>query len=324
MDISNVKFIARAISRHSIPADAPLFVFGEYQSKYVKNTFVYQDLSVDYLLRSRIQHTPAENYIISSNISTDSIIQKQNIANQFYHECAGIFTMSEWLRNDLVNNTGIAPNKVHHVGGGCNIDISKIDYSSKTGNKFLFIGKDWDRKNGKLVVDAFEKLCSTNFNCHPKLYIAGPNTKPECIQNNENIVFLGCLTYDELAAYYNMCDYFVMPSKFEAYGLVFAEALCFGLPCIGKNICAMPEFIQENKNGLLIQDDDVDELATAMSKMIAEGPAMAQFVQKKRDYYIDKYSWDSVVNRILHVLQKEGFGDSMHSFPMHEIDCDLV
>ena len=46
----------------------------------------------------------------------------------------------------------------------------------------------------------------------------------------------------------NLCDYFVMPSKFEAYGLVFAEALIYGLPCIGKKCYARPEFIN-NENG---------------------------------------------------------------------------
>ena len=123
----------------------------------------------------------------------------------------------------------------------------------------------------------------------------------------DNIIFLGRLTHDELVQYYNLCDYYVMPSIFEAYGLVFVEALCFGLPCIGNNICAMPEFIQDGQNGLLIYQNDVNELATAMEKMLIDGPAMARYVQENRDYYIDKYSWDSVADRIMQVLRTDGF-----------------
>ena len=48
-----------------------------------------------------------------------------------------------------------------------------------------------------------------------------------------------------------MCDVFCMPSYFEAYGLVFVEALTFGLPCIGRNCYEMPYFIEEGKTGLL-------------------------------------------------------------------------
>ena len=49
-----------------------------------------------------------------------------------------------------------------------------------------------------------------------------------------------------------MCDVFCMPSYFEAYGLVFVEALTFGLPCIGRNCYEMPYFIEDGKTGLLL------------------------------------------------------------------------
>ena len=63
------------------------------------------------------------------------------------------------------------------------------------------------------------------------------------------------MSYEESAKYFNLCDFFVMPSRFEAYGLVFPEALIFGLPCIGKNICAVPEFIQDGENGKVLRKE---------------------------------------------------------------------
>ena len=100
-----------------------------------------------------------------------------------------------------------------------------------------------------------------------------------------------------------------MPSKHDAYGLVFVEALCFGLPCIGKNICAMPEFIQPGKNGYLIDRDDADELAGVMEKLLLNGREIAAAVQRDKEYYLETYAWDSVADRIMTVLKRDGYVD---------------
>ena len=307
MQMIQNNFIEREIDRMDVSDNQPVFAFGEYRSKVVKNTYCYQDLSVDYLLRLRQQMHPAANFALTPKVPTPIVKLKNRQAKRFYQDCAGVFTMSEWLRNDLIENTGLPAEKVHHVGGGCSIDVTKIDSSKKQGNRFLFVGINWNRKNGALIVESFLKMAAQRTDIAPKLYIAGPTHKPDCIPETDNIIFLGRLTHDELVQYYNLCDYYVMPSIFEAYGLVFVEALCFGLPCIGNNICAMPEFIQDGQNGLLIYQNDVNELATAMEKMLIDGPAMARYVQKNRDHYIDKYSWDSVADRIMQVLRTDGF-----------------
>ena len=307
MDLTALPAFEKHLNRVDIPNGVPLFVFGEYLTRHLSSTYCYQDLSVDYLLRLRKQKHPAARYTLYKGTPTCIVNLKKHRAKKFYRNCAGIFTMSAWLRDDLINNSGIPAEKVHHVGGGSNIDVTKIDCGKKCGNRFLFVGKYWDTKNGDLVVAAFDQLCATHPEYKPQLYIAGPSEKPECIKEQENIVFLGQLTFDELIGYYNLCDYYVMPSKHDAYGLVFAEALCFGLPCIGKNTCAMPEFIQDGKNGFLIQNDDTEELAAAMGKLLTDGKAIVNYVQENRDHYITKYSWDSVADRIIQVLKNDGF-----------------
>lgn len=278
----------------------PMLVFSEYNSKNAKSMYCYQDLSVDFLIRSGRLSKKG----ILSPILNKSYKRKNKIALDFYKSCAGIFTMSEWLREDLIKNTRLPEDKVHAVGGGCNIDVTKIDYSKKQGNKFIFVGVNWKRKNGDLVVRAFEKLQKI----YPalELYIVGPKSKP-AIPENKNIHFLGNLSFEKLHEYYNLCDYFVMPSEFEAYGLVFAEALCFGLPCIGKNHYAMPEFIKNGENGYLINESSEMELLEKMKLLYENRRAISSNVQSKKDYYIQKYSWGTVADRILKVMKKDGF-----------------
>ena len=299
----------RILNDAPIPEGTPVFAFSECVSRHIKDTYCYQDLSVDYLLRLRREKHPAADYALKKVIPTFLVERKRRKAMQFYENCAGVFTMSEWLRKDLVERTGLPASKVHHVGGGSNIDVSKIDCSRKQGNKFLFVGKVWDLKNGDLVVEAFKQLCAAHPDRKPQLFIAGPESKPAGIDGYENIVFLGRLSYDQLTQYYNLCDYFVMPSRHDAYGLVFVEALCFGLPCIGKNICAMPEFIKHGQNGFLLEHDDVQELSGLMENLLLDGAAMAEAVQAQQEYYLEKYAWDTVADRIVQVLKKDGYLD---------------
>ena len=215
--------------------------------------------------------------------------------------------MSEWLRQDIVRELGISADRVHCVGGGSNIDVTKIDASRKNGSRFLFVGKSWERKNGPLVVGAFRKLQEMFPDRQLELYIAGPEKAPESVVGVKNVIFLGLQSHEALIEYYNLCDYFVMPSKFEAYGLVFAEALSFGLPCIGKNFCAMPEFIKDDETGYLIEHDDVDELADALSRLLVNGERLSTNVRLNQADIIRKYSWDAVADRILDVFEKDQY-----------------
>lgn len=92
-----------------------------------------------------------------------------------------------------------------------------------------------------------------------------------------------------------------MPSYFEAYGLVFVEALTFGLPCIGRNCYEMPYFIQNGETGLLLNNDDPKELATLMYRTLHE-ESFSQNVLSRREEYIHDYSWDTVAKRIVKVI----------------------
>lgn len=284
----------------------PLLMFLEYCTSHLNDSYIYQDLSVDFISRMRetsdkhlSKYTP-----LAPKTSTADINKRKSMTSEFYSGCRGIFTMSQWLADDLVQNTGIDENKVHCVGGGCNIDYTKIDASKKTGNKFLFVGKDFERKNGPLVVEAFKKIYAENN--WLELYIVGPLEKPAGV-DLPGIKFIGRLGYDDLVSYYNLCDYFVMPSLFEAYGIVFAEALIFGLPCIGRNAYAMPEFIENGSNGLLVEGYDADELACAMSKMYLQRNRYANNVSTLHEYYINRYSWNSVAERIVSVMKADGY-----------------
>ena len=297
----------RIVKKHLMDChDEPNIMFTEQLSKYIDNSYLFIDCSVDFAYRCQKGGETFSQYVPLKKTGKYSLIHiRRKRADVFYKKCRGIFTMGQWLADDLVKNTKVDEKKVHCVGGGCNISIEKIDDSKKQGNSILFVGKDFERKGGFLVLDAFEIL-NDKFPGKYQLYIAGPKEWPGKGEIPKGVHFLGLKSTQELQKYYNLCDIFVMPSYFEAYGIVFAEALIYGLPCIGRNAFAMKEFISEGENGFLIQEDDAEYLAEKMHDLLSNEKIRRGVIQKK-EYYIEKYSWESVAKRITDVILNDGY-----------------
>lgn len=182
--------------------------------------------------------------------------------------------------------------------GGINVGSSLIDPQPKSHNKILFIGKDFKRKGGYITYEAFKLLREQGEKV--ELYVIGPKQDP--IDNPvDGYHFVGQISFNEEAKYYNMCDVFCMPSYFEAYGLVFIEALTFGLPCIGRDCYEMPYFIQDGETGLLLKHDDPHELASLMLQVLRDDK-YAKNVAAHHDQYLRDYSWDAVAERMIRVM----------------------
>ena len=80
---------------------------------------------------------------------------------------------------------------------------------------------------------------------------------------------LGAVSPERLAALYNDADLFVLASRFEGYGMAYAEALSRGLPVIGTTAGAIPDTVPQEA-GLLVTAGDVIALARALRSVVAD------------------------------------------------------
>lgn len=283
---------------NKISDDANLLQVGSYGLSD-KCSYTYQDLSIDSLIYFKKNKPDLYKYSGFNDVSLERLELVNKRQKNIYNNSKYLFTMSEWLRENLINYTGIHESKVYAVGAGINIDKNNIVREVKDNNKILFVGRDFFRKGGDLVFKAF-KVLREKYMDNAELYVAGPSEWP-LNETCEGLFFLGDLPYKKLSDYFNKCDIFCLPSRFEAYGIVFAEALAYGLPCIGRNEFAMKEFIQDSVNGYLVDNDDVEELALKMYKLLKNDEIKSN-VLNNQEYYLDKYSWDSVADRIINVI----------------------
>jgi glycosyltransferase involved in cell wall biosynthesis len=83
------------------------------------------------------------------------------------------------------------------------------------------------------------------------------------------VTLASVVSSERLAALYAAADVFVLPSRFEGYGMAFTEALAHGVPVIGTTAGAIPDTVPPG-TGILVPPDDVAALATALRRLIAD------------------------------------------------------
>ena len=94
--------------------------------------------------------------------------------------------------------------------------------------------------------------------------------------------FLGRVSDDELGSLYRRASVFAMPSRQEGFGLVFAEAMWWGLPCIGTTADAASQVIAPGETGELVPYGDVEALAQALVALLADRERAARMGEAGR------------------------------------------
>jgi len=188
-----------------------------------------------------------------------------------FRAAAAITSTSEWAARDLIDAYPDCAGKVHVLPYPVRTDgfdeawlserrIRAADPSEPV--RFLFIGGDFPRKGGALLLDAWR---SAAFGRRALLELATDwpldvRLLPDGVQ-----VIRGVRPYTERwLDLWHRADAFVMPTRREAFGMVFQEAAAAGLPAIGTSINAIPELIAEGETGVVVPPDDGRALIAAM------------------------------------------------------------
>jgi len=114
---------------------------------------------------------------------------------------------------------------------------------------------------------------------------------------HRNIHLLGWCTREQLKSLLAQADIFVLPSLDEGFGMVLAEAMCYGLPIIASRAGAILELIDDGVNGLLVEPKDVKGLAKAiihLAKEVDIRVALGRNGRERSPRFV--HSWNEVGN----------------------------
>jgi len=141
----------------------------------------------------------------------------------------------------------------------------------------LSVGALIERKGHEVLVKAVRRI-KENIP-EVKCLIIGSGDRFEKIKQlihglglNDSVEMLGELPHIEVLKIMSWCDVFVLPSWDEAFGTVNAEAMTFGKPIIGCVGEGISEVIEDGVHGFLVEKQDVEALAQAISRILTEIP----------------------------------------------------
>jgi len=226
-----------------------------------------------------------------------------------YAQMAGIFVMSSWLGESFIADFGVPRDKVHVVGAGVNLEalptVPDRDFSVP---RFLIVGRDFERKGGRYLLDAFELVRRQVPNA--ELIVVGPDPQPAV----PGVTFAGFLDKSDPAHRARLDDIFrsatafVLPSIYEPFGVALAEAMAYGLPCVAVDRCAMPEIVLDGVTGWIAQPEDAASLAQAMLDVAHSPSAASSMGMKGRAHVEERFTWDRVAERIADVVRSHASG----------------
>jgi len=219
-----------------------------------------------------------------------------------YSQAERVICVSLGCRNYLVEN-GIPMHKTEVIHAG--VDHEKFKMFSWPANHFTigvvgrlypFHGSIVDNKGGKLVLEVTKRLKSRLTDL--MLLIVGEAWGPLCnslanlpapfeFWNRE----LNC-NYDHYPMLYNRMDCLLVASKHEGAPVPAYEAMACGRPVVGPRIGTLPEIVEDDKTGYLV-DRDPEQMADALLKIAKARGRWAKrnfsFCQNK----VKEFTWDN-------------------------------
>ncbi len=111
--------------------------------------------------------------------------------------------------------------------------------------------------------------------------------------------FVGRADDRELAAYYAGCDFLVVPSRYESFGLVLLEAMMLGKPVIAGDAGGMRYIVEDGGNGFRFPPGDVAALAAAIERMAASQRLRERFGRRSRQIYEERFTVERMADGTL-------------------------
>lgn len=181
-----------------------------------------------------------------------------------------------------IEAAGIA--KLHHIPLGIVPDWAPpADQAEGPRRRLLFVGRMERRKGAHTLLAVLPRLMQgfPDWECHlvgnDQLPLAGGGTLKEQFLTQhrgapwlKQVIFHGAVSDTDLRRHYRTCDLFVAPSLFESFGLIYHEAMQYGKSVIGCRTGGVPEVVEDNVEGLLVESDQPEQLHAALSRLMAD------------------------------------------------------
>ena len=228
-----------------------------------------------------------------------------------------VATVSEYSKQDIINEFKIEPSKIDVVYNGIADAYYPVTETEKKETQlkytngcayFVFVGSFHKRKNIVRLLQAFEKFKSDNASTI-KIILAGNRkwSAPdiagyyEQMKFKDDVIFTNRLSDEELRKVLGSAMALTYVSLFEGFGIPVIEAFNCDVPVLSSNVTAIPEI--SGGAALLVNPLAVDEIAAAMQKLATEKEYRELLIQNGR-IQRQQFTWQRSADSMWHAIEK--------------------
>lgn len=248
-----------------------------------------------------------------SSLSSETVRSGMEVENLALARCDSAIYSSSWAADSAIHHHRGDPAKVHVVPFGPNLAatpttdavVKAIGERNRQVCKLVYIGYDWERKQGHLVVQVQQEMERRGI--ATELTIVG--CEPRLDKTHRRIRVLGLLDkgsaadMERLGQLLSDSHFLVVPSLAECYGMVYAEASAYGLPSVACDVGGVSTVVAHGRNGVLFPSNaSAIEIADSVAGWWSNEPAYRALAHSSRKEFEDRLDWSRCIDQLLEVI----------------------
>jgi glycogen(starch) synthase len=220
---------------------------------------------------------------------------------QLFQQAKHIFSQSQVVKNSLVKDYQISPDRIAVVGASGNFQEPYDGEKFFGSQQILFNGSDFHRKGGPLVLAAFKQVKQVLPDA--KLVVIGK----KMVMQQEGIENPGQVSPETLKELFLTSDLVLAPADCDPFPRFVMEAMNYGVPCIVSDRDGMPEIVDHSLNGIVIDKPTPSSLATTIVDLLSYPDRLEVMSQAAQHKIRTHLNWNNVVSQITSTLAEIHF-----------------
>ena len=272
-------------------------------SRSTGKTVLYTDAIIP--AHYRPSHVPTASRI--SDLRQPGLWFLQHTIRRALRRASLVIFPARWQIVEAVNY-GASPDRIRVIPFGANLlDSEPVDpprereQLAREACRILFVGKDWEGKGGGVAV---KTLCDlTERGLTATLDVVGPTEKLCGALNNVRWHGHLCKTdprdFEKLKTLFKRSHVLLVPSQFEGYGVVFAEAAAYGLPSLAFAAYGVKDAVRDGESGVLLPPGSPSKaFADIIVSWVDSHEEYRRFCRGARRFYETECNWGLAVKRL--------------------------
>jgi glycosyltransferase involved in cell wall biosynthesis len=208
----------------------------------------------------------------------------------------GTISFGNFVGEAFEADYGIPRSRVTAIGCGPILrpsGLPQTDLARYRRRRLLFVGRDWERKGGPLLLEAFSLLRDVFPDA--TLTVVGVRDREIDAPGVRQIPFA---TGRDLERLFLEASAFCMPSECETWGLVYSEAAHLATPIVGFREWALPDIVLDGITGLIAEERSAAGLAASLIEAFEDPEQLQSMGQAALVYARESLDWPVVLDRL--------------------------